>query len=166
LGKPNVGARGFEPGVALYLNPLSRTSHFPKAPALVNWTLVSRALLYPRKGLSPPDSCVPTDCQRTFFRFATRTPSHAANSRGNWACRWGRIELVSFYLERGADALEADAERWATLWHGLRSAGITRLSSCSARMAQGDLSDQSPLPGRPVKVQIPSPVAPATSGGI
>jgi len=120
----------------------------------------------PRKGLSPPDSCIAIDCQRTFFRLATRTPSHAANSRGNWACRWGRIELVSLYLERGADALEADAERWATLWHGLRSAGITRLSSCSARMAQGDLSDQSPSPGRPVNVQIPSPVAFATTGGI
>ena len=26
-----------------------------------------------------------------------------------WACRWGRIELVRLYLERGADALEADA---------------------------------------------------------
>jgi ankyrin repeat protein len=31
-----------------------------------------------------------------------------------WACRWGRIELVRLYLERSADALEADAERWAT----------------------------------------------------
>jgi len=31
-----------------------------------------------------------------------------------WACRWGRIELVRLYLERGADALEADAEPWAT----------------------------------------------------
>jgi ankyrin repeat protein len=28
-----------------------------------------------------------------------------------WACRWGRIKLVRLYLERGADALEADAER-------------------------------------------------------
>jgi ankyrin repeat protein len=28
-----------------------------------------------------------------------------------WACRWGCIELVRLYLERGADALEADAER-------------------------------------------------------
>lgn len=31
-----------------------------------------------------------------------------------WACRWGRIELVRLYLERGTDALEADAEPWAT----------------------------------------------------
>jgi ankyrin repeat protein len=30
-----------------------------------------------------------------------------------WACRWGRIELVRLFLERGADALETDAERWA-----------------------------------------------------
>jgi hypothetical protein len=63
-------------------NPLSRTICLSKTPALVNWTRVLRALLCPRKGLSPPDSCVAFDCQRTFFRFATRTPSHAANSRG------------------------------------------------------------------------------------
>jgi ankyrin repeat protein len=31
-----------------------------------------------------------------------------------WACRWGRLELVKLYLERGADPLEADAEPWAT----------------------------------------------------
>lgn len=31
-----------------------------------------------------------------------------------WACRWGRIELVRLYLERGADAVESDAEPWAT----------------------------------------------------
>jgi ankyrin repeat protein len=31
-----------------------------------------------------------------------------------WACRWGRIELVRLYLERGADPVEADAEPWAT----------------------------------------------------
>jgi ankyrin repeat protein len=31
-----------------------------------------------------------------------------------WACRWGRVELVKLLLERGADALEADAEPWAT----------------------------------------------------
>jgi ankyrin repeat protein len=30
-----------------------------------------------------------------------------------WACRWGRIEL-RLYLERGADGVESDAERWAT----------------------------------------------------
>lgn len=30
-----------------------------------------------------------------------------------WACRWGRRELVELYLERGADAVEADAEPWA-----------------------------------------------------
>lgn len=38
------------------LNSLSRASRFAKAPALVNWTLAFRALLCPRKGLSPPDS--------------------------------------------------------------------------------------------------------------
>ncbi|HET6387661.1 MAG TPA: ankyrin repeat domain-containing protein [Armatimonadota bacterium] len=31
-----------------------------------------------------------------------------------WACRWGRIELVKLFLERGADPLEPDAESWAT----------------------------------------------------
>jgi len=31
-----------------------------------------------------------------------------------WVCRWGRIDLVRLYLERGADAVESDAERWAT----------------------------------------------------
>jgi hypothetical protein len=31
-----------------------------------------------------------------------------------WACRWGRIGLVRLYLQRGADPVEADAERWAT----------------------------------------------------
>ena len=31
-----------------------------------------------------------------------------------WACRWGRIELVKLFLERGADPDEADAEPWAT----------------------------------------------------
>jgi ankyrin repeat protein len=52
-----------------------------------------------------------------------------------WACRWGRIDLVRLYLERGADAVESDAEPWATplawatkRWHHeivqmLRSAG-------------------------------------------
>ena len=31
-----------------------------------------------------------------------------------WACRWGRIELVKLFFERGADPVEADAEPWAT----------------------------------------------------
>ena len=89
-------------------------SCFHRVPGLVQYGQACRALPCPRKGLSPPDSFVAIDCQRTFFRFATRTPSHAANSRGKWACRWGRIELVRLYLERGVDALEADAERWPT----------------------------------------------------
>ena len=53
-----------------------------------------------------------------------------------WACRWGKIELVRLYLERGADPWRRMPNRGQRLWHGLRSAGITRLSSCSARMAQ------------------------------
>jgi ankyrin repeat protein len=31
-----------------------------------------------------------------------------------WACRWGRVELVTLLLERGADSIEVDAEAWAT----------------------------------------------------
>jgi ankyrin repeat protein len=31
-----------------------------------------------------------------------------------WACRWGRLELVRLYLDRGADPREINAERWAT----------------------------------------------------
>jgi ankyrin repeat protein len=31
-----------------------------------------------------------------------------------WACRWGRIELVRLFLERGADPVERDAQPWAT----------------------------------------------------
>jgi len=31
-----------------------------------------------------------------------------------WACRWGRVELVTLLLERGADPIEAAAESWAT----------------------------------------------------
>ena len=31
-----------------------------------------------------------------------------------WACRYGRVELVKLYLERGADPVEADAEPWAS----------------------------------------------------
>jgi hypothetical protein len=30
-----------------------------------------------------------------------------------WACRWGRSELVSLFLERGADPIEQSAEDWA-----------------------------------------------------
>jgi hypothetical protein len=30
-----------------------------------------------------------------------------------WACRWGRVELVRFLIQDGADPLEADAEPWA-----------------------------------------------------
>ena len=31
-----------------------------------------------------------------------------------WACRYGRVELVRLFLERGADPVERDAEPWAT----------------------------------------------------
>jgi ankyrin repeat protein len=31
-----------------------------------------------------------------------------------WASRWGRLELVKLFLERGADPVEADSAEWAT----------------------------------------------------
>jgi len=31
-----------------------------------------------------------------------------------WACRWGRVELVTLLLTRGADPIESEAEPWAT----------------------------------------------------
>jgi hypothetical protein len=31
-----------------------------------------------------------------------------------WACRWGRLELVRLFMDRGGTAVEADAESWAT----------------------------------------------------
>jgi len=31
-----------------------------------------------------------------------------------WACRWGRVDLVKLFLDRGADRVEPDAESWAT----------------------------------------------------
>ena len=42
-----------------------------------------------------------------------------------WAARWGRVELVTLFLQRGADPREADAPRWAApiVWaetHGHR----------------------------------------------
>ena len=30
-----------------------------------------------------------------------------------WACRWGRSELITLFLARGADPIEKDAESWA-----------------------------------------------------
>jgi ankyrin repeat protein len=49
-----------------------------------------------------------------------------------WACRWGRVGLVELLLARGADPIEAGAERWATplAWserrHHAEIAGILR----------------------------------------
>jgi ankyrin repeat protein len=31
-----------------------------------------------------------------------------------WACRWGRLELVRLFMDRGGTAVESDAESWAT----------------------------------------------------
>jgi hypothetical protein len=40
-----------------------------------------------------------------------------------WACRWGLIDLVKLFLDRGADPVELDAEPWATprAWAGKRN---------------------------------------------
>ena len=62
------------------------------------------------------------------MRFASRSPRYfwmpVPRSRKRdqllkstplgWACRWGRPALVQLYLSRGADAVEPDAEPWAT----------------------------------------------------
>jgi hypothetical protein len=39
-----------------------------------------------------------------------------------WACRWGRLEMATLLLERGADPIEAGAEPWAApaAWAGRR----------------------------------------------
>jgi hypothetical protein len=42
-----------------------------------------------------------------------------------WACRWGRIELVTLFLERGADPNEPAAEPWATQAAGAATMGRT-----------------------------------------
>jgi len=46
-----------------------------------------------------------------------------------WACRWGRVEMVKLLLERGADAVEPDAEPWATprSWAEKMSADVLNL---------------------------------------
>jgi hypothetical protein len=44
----------------------------------------------------------------------TRRDSLLKSTPLGWACRWGKIELARLYLKRGADAVESDAEPWAT----------------------------------------------------
>jgi hypothetical protein len=50
------------------------------------------------------DSGARTDIRDEFLRS---TPL-------GWACRWGRVELVTLLLTRGADPIESEAEPWAT----------------------------------------------------
>ena len=45
-------------------------------------------------------------------KLSARHEFHKTTALGH-ACRWGAIELVKLYLERGADPVEADAEPWA-----------------------------------------------------
>ncbi len=72
--------------------------------------------------------------------LAKRDPLLKSTPLG-WACRWGRIELVDCTWSAAPTPWDQMPSRGRHLWHGLRSAGITRLSSCSARMAQVDLGD-------------------------
>jgi ankyrin repeat protein len=53
-----------------------------------------------------------------------------------WACRWGRVEMVKLFLERGADPVEEDAEPWATprAWAGkMHRPEIVELLNSSSR---------------------------------
>ncbi len=50
-----------------------------------------------------------------------------------WACRWGRSQLAGLMLERGADPVEADAERWATPRAWAAKMGHTDVLSVLAR---------------------------------
>jgi hypothetical protein len=55
-----------------------------------------------------------------------------------WACRWGQLPLVTLFLDRGADPVEADAEPWAKplAWaerHGHRDIA-ERLRAAAARL--------------------------------
>ena len=56
----------------------------------------------------------------------------------DWACRWGRSDLVQLYLSRGADVWEPDAEPWPTPLAGPRRGIIASWLSCSIRVAQSD----------------------------
>src|SRR5687767_3521592 len=53
-------------------------SYFHGVPGLIEYSQACRALPCPREGLSPPDLTDYSLQPRTFFRFATRTPSQAA----------------------------------------------------------------------------------------
>jgi ankyrin repeat protein len=57
-----------------------------------------------------------------------------------WACRWGRVELVTLFLERGADPVERDAELWATpeAWASKKnhSAVLAVLRAALARLSR------------------------------
>jgi len=46
-----------------------------------------------------------------------------------WACRWGREELVTLFLNRGAGPAEPDAEAWATPLAWARKKGHVRIEA-------------------------------------
>ena len=50
-----------------------------------------------------------------------------------WACRWGRVELVKLYLERGADPVESHAEPWATPLAWAKKKGHSEIEDCLRR---------------------------------
>ena len=85
----------------------------PNVPG--SWgTTILHAIAASRGGLTADD--------RLAFAIPVLDAGGRLNLRDNllestplgWACRWGRIELVQLFLERGADPIEADAEPWAT----------------------------------------------------
>jgi ankyrin repeat protein len=57
-----------------------------------------------------------------------------------WACRWGRLQLVKLFLERGADPVEPDADVWATpsAWAGkMKHEPVVTLLQQYVRSASG-----------------------------
>ena len=65
-------------------------------------------------GTKSPSCCWPaTMLLDAGVSLTVRDPLLKSTPLG-WACRWGRIELVRLYLERGADPVESNAEPWAT----------------------------------------------------
>jgi len=60
-----------------------------------------------------------------------------------WACRWGRVELVKLFLERGADPVELDAEPWARPRAWAEKMGMTACGQCLRRWRREDSSTHS-----------------------
>ena len=68
-----------------------------------------------------------------------------------WACRWGKSSSPDCTWSAALTRPRRMQNCGQRLWHGRQSAGITRLSNCSARVVQVDLSGQLPSSGCPLK---------------